>query len=823
MTLDILKHTPGGQQHDQSEHGNWSQGQTPDPNAPQAPVAPEKYSSGTGTEADPIVTNDIGIAIDGMLNEQHVQLESVDEVATLLVDMRTMIRDGRVSGDEVGNFNLCLVSVAGTNLFCGEHVGKARLEMPQFGGDALEGSIAALNYPSDAYPGKVDVGPAFVEYLENQGVGITNESVLASHLKASQTELIGPKVFGIAAAYEAGTLPNAPIFVSRDGFIIDGHHRWAGIIASDLLTDGDLGDFSMDVIRIDMSITEILPIADQWTTDIGMIKKVGKILRKMLAKLLLHPRFLKHTPGGQPHDQDEHGNWAQGQDDSSGVEQPGAFDDLSTEQLATEELSGEQLQEGLGFGESDAELEFMQEEIITRQAALEENPFTAMETRDWAYDQIQVLGPVRNFARAGEVVHNLNSLYYDAVNEIEIPTDILNVALNEKYADTIDWFNQTGGPMTAPINLLDLETGRPSDEFYTWYSDALEEPEFASVTMGWGTHPPIQAESVESKVFKENLSEMFDEMSQHGRKRQQDLSVAIATGDLSFEDAPELGWKGLGGIRTVEDYGASAANTGELPDELFHVTTDAAGVQATGIQSRTELDMRSGAGLGGGPANTISFTADRATADGILTAMNERHLVLNNPSVEIPRLIEEAKAEGWWGDPGESSTMAVKWEGDLVDRLSGGGLQNLYDGVYIHTTGAAQTPGDMFERLVTGDSGFAQGFDAETFFEPLESSAVAGATEPHYFQFRVARTASGRMEAIGNFMDEYTMRREMNGGPLDPLFVSNDDAGFAAMSTSNFAVTRATPVSGAQGYQVSSLGEWRTWSGDAIAELEIIQ
>jgi hypothetical protein len=60
-------------------------------------------------------------------------------------------------------------------------------------------------------------------------VKVTKGTLDVGSLKSSQKELIKSKVKGIAAKYrKAGDMK--PIIVSKDNYIIDGHHRWAAAI-----------------------------------------------------------------------------------------------------------------------------------------------------------------------------------------------------------------------------------------------------------------------------------------------------------------------------------------------------------------------------------------------------------------------------------------------------------------------------------------------------------------------------------------------------------------------------------------------------------------
>jgi hypothetical protein len=61
----------------------------------------------------------------------------------------------------------------------------------------------------------------------------------------------------------------AAIFVTRDGYVIDGHHRWAAKIGLDV-ADGELGDIPMDVRMVDLDVGEALDFANAFTRRMGI-------------------------------------------------------------------------------------------------------------------------------------------------------------------------------------------------------------------------------------------------------------------------------------------------------------------------------------------------------------------------------------------------------------------------------------------------------------------------------------------------------------------------------------------------------------------------
>lgn len=63
---------------------------------------------------------------------------------------------------------------------------------------------------------------AFIDFMKSQGIGVRNVRVPARSLKLIQGEYNRDKV---GAIIDSGSIGGAPIFVSSDGYIIDGNHR----------------------------------------------------------------------------------------------------------------------------------------------------------------------------------------------------------------------------------------------------------------------------------------------------------------------------------------------------------------------------------------------------------------------------------------------------------------------------------------------------------------------------------------------------------------------------------------------------------------------
>jgi hypothetical protein len=97
--------------------------------------------------------------------------------------------------------------------------------------------------------------------------------VAAAELRPSQCELVGQKVAAMMVDASFDPVRN-PVFVSRDDYLIDGHHRWAAVVGRDA-ADGTLGEWTMDAVRVDAPISEVLLLANQWAAAFGIEKAAG--------------------------------------------------------------------------------------------------------------------------------------------------------------------------------------------------------------------------------------------------------------------------------------------------------------------------------------------------------------------------------------------------------------------------------------------------------------------------------------------------------------------------------------------------------------------
>lgn len=268
---------------------NWSEdwspprpdGWTPDlhPAAGVKNLISRGRKKGLGTAEDPIdVKGNLDEALRLMSEGKHVRLNQVDEVS-LLLDKIKKISEATANDNPKPHWDFGLLTVRGTNLFTAQHRGIPRLNMPQFSGVAEPNTPAATKAGG---AGKfVDLTSDFAAQLRKDGIQMRSGKVAVSHLRATQTELNGGKVAGFVAAAQAGNQKALsalaePIYVTRDHYVIDGHHRWAANMMLDAL-DGKLGNNTyQNVIQINMDIGAAIPYANQFAQQMGIAGRAAR-------------------------------------------------------------------------------------------------------------------------------------------------------------------------------------------------------------------------------------------------------------------------------------------------------------------------------------------------------------------------------------------------------------------------------------------------------------------------------------------------------------------------------------------------------------------
>lgn len=197
-----------------------------------------------------------------------------DPVAVLLT-LKLIIDEAVKKGEKAPNFNLCQISIPNTNLFCKVNKGIRRIKMPQLVGVPRPGSKADLLPHNEQ--GQVDAIEQFKEFLQDHGYILTFKRIPAEDLKATQNEIIGTKAAALWWVLKKNPQDpgiRAPIFISEDNYILDGHHRWAAVVGIDF-EDGQLGNVYMNTIQVNAPIEELVGLANTFVDEFGIVPEAG--------------------------------------------------------------------------------------------------------------------------------------------------------------------------------------------------------------------------------------------------------------------------------------------------------------------------------------------------------------------------------------------------------------------------------------------------------------------------------------------------------------------------------------------------------------------
>lgn len=144
---------------------------------------------------------------------------------------------------------------------CADNIGISRNDMPQ-----LDGAVVK----------------EFVADLRKQGLKITNETVPVDSLKATQNEMETANALSKAANFLRGKYPGLKnaIVVSKDGHILDGHHRWAAL---QLAQEASGVKQTMDIIRVNTTIQDLIKRANAFE---GVTQRAMGEARRLILSML---------------------------------------------------------------------------------------------------------------------------------------------------------------------------------------------------------------------------------------------------------------------------------------------------------------------------------------------------------------------------------------------------------------------------------------------------------------------------------------------------------------------------------------------------------
>ena len=265
------------------------------------------------------------------------------------------------------------------------------------------------------------------------------------------------------------------------------------------------------------------------------------------------------------------------------------------------------------------------------------------------------------------------------------------------------------------------------------------------------------------------------------------LGRGVALGKIDAQAAYDKGWIEVNRPEDVLP----------LPDVLYHATNDLPGVEASGLKSRQELGPDVKVNLGGGSSQTVSFTTDPATAQRIVDTTNEAGRLLRG-TITVDDLLDVARAGGF-------EANAKKVGGGLGDA----GWQRIYvrQMKLDFSSGLPRSEADQIAH--SGNLGWRPTPDAVEF-------GYGKAGQPSWSHWERPMTQDEIDQSLLDFYKTFLAFQEHATGLLDPLYFGTDARVLKSLAPINVGVVEAHPVPGAMGRQMNSLGEWRTWSGDAV-------
>ena len=285
-----------------------------------------------------------------------------------------------------------------------------------------------------------------------------------------------------------------------------------------------------------------------------------------------------------------------------------------------------------------------------------------------------------------------------------------------------------------------------------------------------------------------------EEMKQYYAKRRKwdnGVWAAVAEGIISPEQAKGLGLNML-----------SNEQPKPLPEIIYHVTTAKDRVMQEGLKTRDDLKMDFGTGLGGGTSNTISFTTDLQTARDIKRSILEARKVAIG-EITTDQMIDQAT---------KGTGTERPWINEIIKQYH----HNWKPGDPI--------PRELAELLKGRDFSFSVFPETyEQFKRDHKEEGWEMQPDPDFshvpdrtrFWTRIL-TPNEKTEKIFWFYKVFSTFRESVGGPMNPLFFSSDPVQLAKIPEDQVAILEFRPKQGGVGKIESALGEWRTWSGNAV-------
>ena len=253
-------------------------------------------------------------------------------------EVQILLQRIKLSKDPIDLHNLRITGSGNEHLFCECTMCLPRDQMPVIPSDS-----ASVH--------------EFAQMLADGGVKASEEDIDPRELIATQNQLDGVKVGGMVAGFKSGKRPETTIVVSRDGSILDGHHRWAAETVLALDTPGS----KIHILRCDVDIDTLVTLGRDYDSKKEIVTKPFGVKGSLRWPLGMSGspvgtrEFGQPPEGEEPPDPDKPYLWFNGKwlllatDDSDDVPRSLSFNNDESQdddELEKEALSPQYLQTG---------------------------------------------------------------------------------------------------------------------------------------------------------------------------------------------------------------------------------------------------------------------------------------------------------------------------------------------------------------------------------------------------------------------------------------------------------------------------------------------
>jgi hypothetical protein len=147
----------------------------------------------------------------------------------------------------------------------------------------------------------------FINFLKKNKISTTKMMVDPNDLKATQGQFDKSKIKDMLDKVDSGSLDDKPIIISKDNYVMDGHHRWLAFV--NLNRD-------MQVFRVNLNAKELLQKMNEYpktfnkklyewfefvcerdvcpVLTVGQMREFEKLVDKMFERFKINFDFTKH-------------------------------------------------------------------------------------------------------------------------------------------------------------------------------------------------------------------------------------------------------------------------------------------------------------------------------------------------------------------------------------------------------------------------------------------------------------------------------------------------------------------------------------------------